>query len=63
MTGYKECVAFLSGANGRTFAKRIGRAKPRDDGGMQVYLDVIPIGWDGNFVIQEPRDRNDGPAW
>lgn len=52
---YFDCVIFKETKTGKIFARQIGSAKRRDDGGFNVYLDALPP--DGKFCVVPPRDR------
>lgn len=56
MADYFDCVVFKETQSGKKFARTIGSAKKRDDGGFNVYLDANPL--DGKFCIMPQRDRN-----
>lgn len=60
MSDYFDCVKFIETKNGKKFARQIGSAKKRDDGGFSVYLDALPP--DGQFAIVPQRDRGAKPA-
>ena len=55
---YFDCVKFIETKNGKKFARGLGSAKKRDDGGFNVYLDALPN--DGQFTIVPKRERNGG---
>lgn len=56
---YFDCITFRERRNGKKAPVRIGYAKPRDDGGFNVYLDALPL--DGHIAILPQREK-DGPA-
>jgi hypothetical protein len=57
MTDRMDCIAFVGERN---FPKKLGSAVPRKDGnGWQVYLETVPIGWNGEMTIQPPRPKPD----
>jgi hypothetical protein len=55
MSDYFDCVKFIETKNGKKFARQLGSAKKRDDGGFSVYLDALPP--DGQFAIVPQRAR------
>lgn len=55
MSDYFDCVKFIETKNGKKFARQLGSAKKRDDGGFSVYLDALPP--DGQFAIVPQRQR------
>ena len=59
-----EVVLWKESKNGKKFTVRIGSATPRDDGGMNVWLDALPTPDNkGNWAltIQPPfKKRDDG---
>lgn len=57
---YFDCVKFIETKNGKKFARQLGSAKKRDDGGFSVYLDALPP--DGQFAIVPQRPRATGGA-
>lgn len=57
---YFDCVKFIETKNGKKFARQLGSAKKRDDGGFSVYLDALPP--DGQFAIVPQRPRTEGGA-
>jgi hypothetical protein len=56
--GRLEIIAFMEGANGKKFPKRLGSAI-RTEKGLNCYFDVTPVGWNGQCLIQPPRERDD----
>lgn len=60
MSDYFDCIKFIKTKNDKTFARQIGSAKKRDDGGFQVYLDALPP--DGQFAIVPQRERGAKPS-
>ena len=60
MSEYFDCVKFIETKNGKKFARQLGSAKKRDDGGFSVYLDALPP--DGQFAIVPQRQRSEGGA-
>lgn len=61
MSDYLDVIAFIEGSNGKKFPRKIGRIKLDPSGKKgNVYLDVIPMRWDGSAAIEEPRDRDFG---
>lgn len=60
MSDYFDCVKFIETKNGKKFARQLGSAKKRDDGGFSVYLDALPP--DGQFAIVPQRPRAAGGA-
>ena len=57
MSEYFDCIIFKKTKNDKTFARQIGSAKKRDDGGFNVYLDALPP--DGNFAILPQKERGE----
>jgi hypothetical protein len=57
---YWDCIKFIETKNGKKFARQLGSAKKRDDGGFSVYLDALPP--DGQFAIVPQRARTAGGA-
>lgn len=55
MSDYFDCVKFIETKTGKKFARQLGSAKKRDDGGFSVYLDALPP--DGQFAIVPQRER------
>lgn len=55
MSDYFDCIKFIETKNGKKFARQLGSAKKRDDGGFSVYLDALPP--DGQFAIVPQRQR------
>jgi len=60
VSDYFDCVKFIETKNGKKFARQLGSAKKRDDGGFSVYLDALPP--DGQFAIVPQRPRAAGGA-
>lgn len=57
--GYLEVIAFLPKRDGGKRPQRCGRAKIKDDGSVQLWLDVVPTaGWDGSFLCSAPREQD-----
>ena len=59
MSDYLDVVAFIEGSNGKKFPRKIGKVKiaglpPGAKGNL--YLDVIPIGWNGSAAIEEQKE-------
>ena len=54
MRPYEVCVARKDEKTGKTHWTRIGAAFKRDNGGMSVVLDALPIGRE--FMIFPPKD-------
>lgn len=62
-------TAFRVGRDGKKFPMRIGRVilkgidrvilKGIDRGAL--YLDTIPVGWDGSAILEPPQDRDGAP--
>ncbi len=56
---YFDAIKFikikLKDGTEKTFARQLGSAKQRDDGGFEVYLDAQPL--DGKFSILPQRQR------
>lgn len=61
MADYFDVIAFVESKDGKKFPKKIGRLKfdPQTSKGS-LYLDMLPIGWTGSAVVEEPRPY-DGP--
>jgi hypothetical protein len=57
---YRVCVARKDEKSGKTHWTRIGAAFKRDNGGMSVVLDALPIGRD--FMIFPPDAKDNNPA-
>lgn len=62
MSDYYDCVRFIKTKNGHTFARTIGSAKKRDDGGFAVYLDALPPDGQFSIVPQRNKQRSGGGA-
>ena len=45
--------------DGKRFYTKVGSAWSRDDGGMSVKLDALPL--DGDLLIKPPLERDRGP--
>lgn len=55
---YLEVIAFLPKRDGGKRAQRCGRAKIKEDGSVQLWLDVVPAsGWDGSLLCSQPREQ------
>lgn len=57
---YWDCIKFIETKKGKKFARQLGSAKQRDDGGFSVYLDALPP--DGQFAIVPQRPKTAGGA-
>lgn len=58
MSEYFDIVAFRKTKNDKTYARQIGSAKKRDDGGFNLYFDALPV--DGQCSIVPQRKREVG---
>ena len=63
MSEYLDITAFIAGKEGKKKPITIGSAMVRQDGTVQLWLNSIPIGWDGSAVCQPRMQRNERGDW
>lgn len=65
MTTRYDCLSPRPGREGKTYWHKVGSAFQSRDGGMQVYLDSLPIPDDKgkvSFIIREAKDLREASA-
>jgi len=60
MKPYRVCTPRKDAKTGKTYWTNIGAAFPRDNGGMSIRLDALPLG--GEMVIFPPDEDRGNKA-